>query len=899
MPQPNRLIVCPTSHMDWDWLGSFEEYYKLNVDVDGSDYDAVQAILTAAGTQFPPTGPSSFSVAEVAWLKRYLVDQDSAPPVAKPLGALCLMGGAVTSPDNILCDGEVFVRAYLVGRQWARSAGLGASLTDVSWMPDDFGHDPELPLILSAMGLSAAAFARVPGAFPNYNMIQNTEDSLACQLMASGVAFNWKAGDNSTVLAHFMPFGYGLNVSGDPQAIAGTLELFVQSKTPSSYPCAAATAVQWPGGIAFAPAGGDFVVPNSQLSDGISTFNDQNKGTVAHLGTFAEYVAAVQELGAGLSTLSIDPSNFWTGHFGSRPELKTLQAVASRALVAAESVSSLLRLGSQTSGAALDALDAAIGRAWDLLVPSSHHDFVNGTSPDRVYKMEQLPLLLLAANTAREVHGQAIQIIADSIPAGSVDPKGEGTVVAVHNPIGIARTGVFRLETGAAVNFASSGPATVQPLAGGGLLVQAPAVPSLGYVSGLVTSLAWASPRGPALFDDQLTLDNGTLAITIARGQSWAITSIVPAGGSNVLPGGLPANQLAVYEDTGNLYQFGNEPLLPPPQRTTGTFAKQAGAFSAGPAVQTEFGPLRWRVEAPLTWTDGTSFRVAYTLVAGESLVRVSVTGAAPASSTVVTEIPALATDGTTKGTHLIYGTAHHFHEDQAPSYWDGPTFKATHHFLMPAAAAPATFALAAIYHGGMPAWACEDGTLLGSLFRNTDGTQRGAAGTDADVHTQRFAIRISAQPLDPAKGVPLVEALQFSNPLRARLASTANRPESPVTLPASASLASAPPPALVRASRPMGEAASPVGPPILGRVAIRIYRPDADGTPATVPVTLPVLQPSSRPTAVLVTALEDPIANAPAVTVQGNTLNVPTRHAITTTQVTVTRPTSQMTNGK
>jgi len=69
-----------------------------------------------------------------------------------------------------------------------------------------------------------------------------------------------------------------------------------------------------------------------------------------------------------------------------------------------------------------------------------------------------------------------------------------------------------------------------------------------------------------------------------------------------------------------------------------------------------------------------------------------------------VTELPAIATDGTTRGTHLIYGTAHHFHEDKAPAYWPGPTFKSTHHFLMPAADAPTTFALAAIYHGGMPA---------------------------------------------------------------------------------------------------------------------------------------------------------------------------------------------------
>jgi len=96
-----------------------------------------------------------------------------------------------------------------------------------------------------------------------------------------------------------------------------------------------------------------------------------------------------------------------------------------------------------------------------------------------------------------------------------------------------------------------------------------------------------------------------------------------------------------------------------------------------------------------------------------------------------------------------------------------------------------------------------------------------------------------------------------------------------------------------------MGEVASPVGSPIHAWVAIRIYRPDADGTPTTMRLTLPVLGSASDPTAALVTALEEPIANAPVVTVQDDTLSVPTRHAVTTTEVTATRPTSWITNGK
>jgi alpha-mannosidase len=898
MTRPTSLIVCPTSHMDWDWSSSFEEYYKTSN--FSTNIGPVQRILDSAVALFNNEPTFFFSVAEIAWIQRYLVDQGGTLPSAPNLTeTLRLMGGAITSPDNLTCDGEVFVRAYLLGRQWAQSVGLGAALENISWMPDDYGHDPELPVILTAMGLTAVGFARVPGAFPNFNPPLKGGASLARQLMGQGVAFNWQAGDSSSVFANFMPETYGVPFASSDSALNSLAwRTFIRSEflTPSSqgYARSDLREVVWPGGIAFAPAGGDFSVPDSDWVGGVNQFNGENYGTTAKVGTFAEYVAAVLASGATLNTIKIDPSNFWTGYFGSRPALKILQARASRELVAAESASSFLRLGSNTSGAALDALDSAIAQGWSILAPSSHHDFVTGTAPDRVYKMEQLPMASLAARAARAAYTQAVQIIADSI-----EPSDSGAVVAVYNPVGVARGGVFELERGTAVSLGTPpSPAIVQPLAGGGLLVESLVTPSLGYTSGLVTFGKPATPPAPVSLVEDGTIDNGVIAITLSRNQQWAITSIVPSGGSNVLPDGSAANLLQIYTDSGNLYQYGNEP------GAGGSFDVQKGALAGAKAAQTEFGPLRWRVEAEVTARQGGKYLIVYTLVTGESLVRIRVTGSAPANSTVVTTFPAVATDGTTMGTHLVYGTAHHFHDDEAPAYWRGPMFKATHDFLMPADdSSGATFALAAIYHSGMPAWACDrsqgKAMLLGSLFRNTDGMQRGAAGTDSDTHTQRYALRISSTALDPAQGTPLVEALTATNPLRAAIGSAANRPESPITLPATGSLASAPSPALIRVTRPMGGVKSAAGKNPQGQIALRLYRPDADGSPNSIQVTMPVLTSESNATAALVTALEQPIADAPSITVNGNVLTVPTSLALTTVAVTATRPTTAPTNGR
>lgn len=891
MTQPTKLVVCPTSHMDWDWISSFEEYYKIGTGEESQVVGPVQQILDAAVGLAAPG--FRYSLAELAWLRRYLIDSPQSLAVLAP--SLSLLGGGWVSPDNLVCDGEVFVRNYLVGRTWARAAGLGALLESVSWLPDDFGHDPELPIILSAMGLTAVGLARVPGAFPNYNAPLSSggaqPPSMACALMSSGLAFRWQAADGSTVFAHFMPDTYGVPfTSGGDECNAEAWNGFVESSyIAASYPtCAKLPAALWPGDIAFAPAGGDFAIPDSGWTGGVTTFNQDQATTAATIGTFSDYIQAVVASGAQLITQSLDPSNFWTGYFGSRPALKRLQAAATRALVAAEAASSLLWLSSPTSSTALAALDGAIADAWYTLVPSAHHDFITGTSPDRVYKMEQLPRLSLAVSQARAALTRTLQWLADMV---SLTGSAKGQVVAVFNPIGGARAGVARLDRSGTVSFDGT-TATTQLLGDGGMLVAVPSVPGLAYLSGTLAPATGTEPRPPAdVVGDVVTIDSGTLAITVARASAWAITSIVPAGGSDVMPTGQVANALQLYGDSGNLYQYGNEP------NAGGQFSLQAGALTAGPARLTERGPLRWRIEAEVTGPAGRVYHLRYTLLAGEALIRMEVTGEAPAATTVVTTFPAIATDGKTAATRLLYGTAHHYHLDDAPAYWTGPVFKATHDFLMPSAPdASATFALAAIYHAGTPAWACTGGQLLGSLFRNTDGQQRGAAGTDSDTHTQRYALRISTTALDPGTGQVLLEALQFAQPLLAAVATPANQPECPITLGAAGFVASADTGTLIRIARPVGVQPSAAGTTPGAVVALRLYRPAADGTPTTVHVTLGT---SAILAAVLVTALEEPIADAPAVTFSGNVLQVPTTGALTTVLVTVARPTSTPWNGK
>src|SRR5262245_55228299 len=115
------LYVVSTSHMDWDWIARFEQYYGIG---NPGATPAVREILDTALSLIQSTSDYQYNLAEVAWLLRYLQDNPLPPATVATLpGRLVLLGGGLTSPDNLLCNGEAFIRNYLMGRAAVTAAG--------------------------------------------------------------------------------------------------------------------------------------------------------------------------------------------------------------------------------------------------------------------------------------------------------------------------------------------------------------------------------------------------------------------------------------------------------------------------------------------------------------------------------------------------------------------------------------------------------------------------------------------------------------------------------------------------------------------------------------------------------------------------------------------------------
>jgi hypothetical protein len=212
LPLPTTMMICPTTHNDWDWQQTFGGYYTCAFNEHGVHgiLDNVAAILQGNNSDF------RFSYAEVAFLRQYLADDPAKASVFNNTEQFSLLGGGITSPDNQVTHSEVFIRNYLTGHEYLDSVNLTHTIFPVAWLPDDFGHSPQLPVLVEALGMKAIGLSRVPGS-PQPPLCPANQ-TVAANLCGNGTTFRWSGRDNSSVVTHFMPGTYyGITFVGTPR----------------------------------------------------------------------------------------------------------------------------------------------------------------------------------------------------------------------------------------------------------------------------------------------------------------------------------------------------------------------------------------------------------------------------------------------------------------------------------------------------------------------------------------------------------------------------------------------------------------------------------------------------------------------------------------------------------
>ncbi len=921
------LILSMDAHMDWDWVATFQNY----LNGQGSGHSAVTSVINSAFSLMDGSGPAPstyyYSICEMGFFEA-AVEKNPALLDNFPTSIgdrLRIVGGGVTSPDNLLSNGEALVRNYLIGSKWMKKT-FGLPLRQ-AYVPDDFGNDSQFPTVLNAMGFQGVSFSRIPGSPNQANspLSPNTYgngQSLNNTLVADGVDFVWQAADGSTSIAHYMQQTYcqgnDLTSCNDTTCSNNKISGYISVNQPSA-----------PTPYIYVPCGCDFAMPITQLVEYAAAWNAANftggandvycvVATLDHyIQLLSTYVDPATPHNFGpyrnLPTSSFYPTPFWTGCYSSRIRNKILHQRATRALLAAETFGTIASVLCAPDAFGYqwieEARRATIAGAWKALVPSTHHDYVTGTAIDSVYTKEQVPLLAGTLALSVGARDSGMRQIATQIEA---TPNAGEVPFVVFNQLGFEASGVVELPpipgfTPASVRFEDGTTGPVQIGHDGSYLFQATA-PSLGYQAGYL-STDYVAPTQELTIQVQgagYLFRNSALSAVVDSAHSWDLWSLFDRGLNRELFIGPEAgNQLQCYIDKGGIYRFGNEY----PDSTPSDFEVDPnGAFTAGEAEIVEQGPVRVRLRTTTHFSSGSGSSLMtgtyvrdYILVAGEPFLRMQLSGAAPLTTqgtpnsadpyngnqySVMISFPFEPYGGTTID-DMTYGTPYHWVEGMPEPYWSAPIFQPAHNFVMPMAGGDG---LAAIYQSTIPAWGVDaSGALLGCVMRNTPYDSvggHGANGQDTEHHTHRYAIRMPSSMPAPGSGGLLQESLQVSTPLRAVYATVpiADSSLELPSVPATFSLASAQPAeAIITAAKPAESDPT--------ELILRLYQP----TNGALDVTVTVAQPWESKTgneiaARLVTALEEEIDGAPTMPATNGTVAFTMPYAIATLAVTAVK---------
>jgi alpha-mannosidase len=335
------------------------------------------------------------------------------PEAEERIRALVRAGRLAIGPwqtlmDEFLVDGETIVRNLETGL--ARAEELGGTMR-VGYLPDMFGHVAQMPQILRAAGLETAVVWRgVPAAI-------------------DGHRFVWEGADGSSVLAEYLPDGYGnaahlFDAPGKPD-----LEPFEKRYRP------------WFGDDdVLGMVGTDHMPLPPDLAARIP------EG--ARVGTLADYldgVRAEDELPRWRGEMrSASRANLLPGVTSSRIDLKAACARAERWLERYAEPLQALYGG--------DRPEPFLRQAWSRMFQNSAHDSICGCSADEV-SAQVLVRYAEAEQIGRELAQRAVARIAAEVPRDAV---------AVVNPSPHERTELVELDLGD--GRASLAAVTVPPL---------------------------------------------------------------------------------------------------------------------------------------------------------------------------------------------------------------------------------------------------------------------------------------------------------------------------------------------------------------------------------------------------------------------------------------------------
>ncbi|MCD6447168.1 MAG: hypothetical protein J7L40_03260, partial [Candidatus Marinimicrobia bacterium] len=417
------LIFSESSHWDPNWLFTAEEYFQRFVrhNLD----QAIEELLREPRR--------IYSIECIFFLRRYWDRYPAQRENIRKLinnGRLRLSSSGVTTADTLLPDTETILRDFLIGQEWLRANGMNQE-PKLAYFTDSFGCTPNLPSLLKASGFDRTAITRIDGMYfmgcdlelsKHFPRSGSSAERLLKQ--ERSLDFLWRDQNNAQLLCHWNAFTYG---QGDLLSFAGVSRVYLARLAVSlrtdrhiarrikKYVSQLAPYSRTP--YMLCPIGFDFVEP---IPDIVALLDRYNKNHYPMTGVWAlnagldDYLALIEYHQDKLPVLELDPNPYWTGFYTARPVLKQRCRNLTNNLLLAEKLSFLPEnLGTNK------AVAQKLEDPWWQAVVSNHHDFITGTSPDKVVEEEQIPWLMQADESVNVV----IDRLISALPVSDVTEK--------------------------------------------------------------------------------------------------------------------------------------------------------------------------------------------------------------------------------------------------------------------------------------------------------------------------------------------------------------------------------------------------------------------------------------------------------------------------------------------
>ena len=375
-----KIYLVPLTHYDVVWAFTREEYYQINESI------LEDALGLMKNSDFKFCIEQAYLLQEVE--KR---NPDLWHRIHKVIkaGKLVIIDGQYLMPDTLLPKGEVLVREILVGKRYCKEK-FGIDVP-VAWAADSFGLNAQLPQIYKKSGYKWLAFRR--GARTE---IKESE-------------FLWKGLDGTTILTHWMPFGYraGLFISQWGKSLA---ELSKFASTPHI----------------LMPCGSGSLPPLPEIPEAVKDWNQTQPNIEMKIATPEEFFTELEKYGKKFEVVEgelydDELADVFPQVCSTRMWLVQDYRECENLILTAEEFATIAWL----LGA--DYPSEELHKAWQMVLFTAFHDVITGCGVDEIYEEVSETYSHLKAGL-RELLSKSLAYIAAKVKTG-------GQATLVFNPL--------------------------------------------------------------------------------------------------------------------------------------------------------------------------------------------------------------------------------------------------------------------------------------------------------------------------------------------------------------------------------------------------------------------------------------------------------------------------------